>query len=153
MYCKTNLFVLWYYRNLPRNFSTPAFSGEDYFYDVSYRSSWEWEEACICQSGLVSTRSALDQTADPLEYISLLDSETREDKSIRIYQYLRLHQEADEEVNPYLIHNAGVIQASFTGSHPFLLGMDCSPDWRLLYYAIPSPPDIEMSDAGDTNIL
>ena len=53
------------------------------------------------------------QFTDPLDYIKRVDPETEEESDIRLFQYFRLHQVADEEVNPYLNSAVGLIRNDF----------------------------------------
>ena len=53
------------------------------------------------------------QFTNPLEYLKCVDLETEEEADIRIFQYFRLHQEADEVMNQYLNSAAGDIRNAF----------------------------------------
>jgi exonuclease I len=50
----------------------------------------EWKDYC---------NYGIQQFVDPCDYLSCVAQETSNDKDLRLFRYLRLHQEADAEVN------------------------------------------------------
>ena len=70
---------------------------------------WHWTSDIfldvVSPPGDTKSNYYIQQFIDPCYYLSCVAQETRDDKDLRLFRYLRPHQEADAEVNQYLSLN------------------------------------------------
>ena len=74
----------------------------------------EWKDYC---------NYGIQQFVDPRDYFSCDSQETSNDKNLRLFRYLCLHQEADAEVNQLFNCSADIIRNNFLATCPHLVNM------------------------------